>query len=205
MSRGEGYFKSFFAISSNQIRKTVVISPIIYPNQLEKALGQKGKQYKSILGYLIVQFKTFTFIKTPMSQAAVADLMVLLEETQCSNVIFMGAMGALATNFKIGDTFLTADPTDIYSFASIHDETDQKLKALKRAGIVGIDFESAVYFKIAKKLKIKAKASYVVTDLPLVKSFYKLKTKLEKKRIKDSLVSLVSLCLGGDNNLPLRH
>ena len=102
-------------------------------------------------------------------------------------MIFIGAIGALAPNFKIGDTFITDDPADIYSFASIHDETDKKLKELKKNGVVGIDFESEVFFRSAKKLKILAKAFYVVTDLPLVKPFYKIKTKIEIEKIKESL------------------
>jgi len=201
---GEGFFRAFFSIAPKTIRKTVVISPIVYPNLVEKALSQESKQFKSILGYLVAQFKSFTFIKTPMSQAAVADLMLLLGQTKCEQVIFIGAIGALAPNFEIGDTFLTDDQADIYSFASIHDETDMKLRELKKNGVVGIDFESKIFFKQAKKLRLSAKAFYVVTDLPLIKPFYKQKNKIDKERIKKSL-SLGVFEVIRSSEIPLRR
>jgi purine-nucleoside phosphorylase len=182
------YFKAFFAVSSKEIRETVVISPIVYPKQFEKIYGEKGKHYKSILSYLIVNFKDLTFVKTPMTQAAVYDLVVLLKGTPCKKVIFIGAMGGLAKGLKIGDVVETKK---VYSVSSIHEETRKKLLSLKKKGIVGIDFEAQFFFRAAKKSKLTAKAYFVVTDLPLSKPFYIKKSKKEEIRIKEALSRVV--------------
>ncbi|NQT29034.1 MAG: hypothetical protein HQ596_00535 [Candidatus Saganbacteria bacterium] len=62
------YFKAFFGVKPSVIRKTVVISPIIYPKQFEKIYAKSGKHSKTVLGYLVVNFSDTTFIKTPMTQ-----------------------------------------------------------------------------------------------------------------------------------------
>ncbi|MBU1026185.1 MAG: hypothetical protein KKA31_00475, partial [Candidatus Margulisbacteria bacterium] len=87
------FFKAFFAVDLSQIKKKVIISPIVYPNQFERVIGQKGKHYKSTLSYLVADFKDVTFIKTPMTQAAVYDLVVLLSKTRCKEIVFLGAIG----------------------------------------------------------------------------------------------------------------
>jgi uridine phosphorylase len=177
------YFKAFFGIRPSAIRETVIISPIIYPAQFEKVAGKKGKHYKSILGYLVANFKGLTFIKTPMTQGAVSDLVFLLKMTKCSKVIFLGAIGGLEKGLKIGDIFVTKKGTDIYSVKSIHEETKEKLFSLKRRGIFGIDFETRAFFGAAKSKGIPAKGYYIVTDLPLTKPFYLKKTKNDIKKI----------------------
>ena len=100
---GTKYFRAFLAVLSGQIKESVIISPIIYPKRLEKTAGEKVKVHKSILGYLVSNYKDFTFVKTPMAQSAVADLFPLLKQTKCKHVIFIGAMGALPSDLKIGD------------------------------------------------------------------------------------------------------
>ena len=84
----EKYFKAFFGVGPKSIRSKVIISPIIYPQQFEKLIGKKGQHYKSILSYLVVNFNELTFIKTPMTQAAVADLVALSPQTKCREVFF---------------------------------------------------------------------------------------------------------------------
>jgi purine-nucleoside phosphorylase len=168
-------FKAFFAVKPKEIRKTVVISPIIYPKQFEKVYGQKAKHHKSILSYLVASFKDLTFVKTPMTQAAVYDLVVLLKKTACKRVIFIGAIGGVAKGLRIGDVVETKK---VYSVSSIHEETRKKLLSLKKKGIVGIDFEAQSFFKAAKKLKLPAKAYFVVTN--------------EKIRIKEAISRVVA-------------
>jgi purine-nucleoside phosphorylase len=178
------YFKAFFAVSSKEIRETVVISPIVYPKQFEKVYGERGKQYKSVLSYLVANFKDLTFVKTPMTQAAVYDLIVLLKNTPCKRVVFIGAMGGLAKGLGIGDIVETKK---VYSVGSIHEETRKKLLSLKKKGVVGIDFEAQSFFEAAKNQKLQAKAYFVVTDLPLSKPFYLTKNRKEKKRMQGAL------------------
>ncbi len=187
------FFKAFFVLNPSQVKKIVVISPIVHPKQFEKISGLKGKHYRSVLSYSIADFPTFTYIKTPMTQAAVADLMVLLKRTKCREVYFIGAVGGLEQGLKIGDILATEQAKEVYSFSSVHDETPQKLKALRRKGVLGIDFESQAFFQQAKKLKLDPLACYVVTDLPLSKPFYKPKTQKEKNRIQSCLQYIVKL------------
>ncbi|PIS28960.1 hypothetical protein COT42_06575 [Candidatus Saganbacteria bacterium CG08_land_8_20_14_0_20_45_16] len=190
MKKGPEYFQAFFAVKPAAIQRTVLVSPIIYPNQFEKMLGQKGQHSRALLGYLLANFKGLTFIKTAMSQAAVADLVLLLKGTKCRQVIFLGAIGALASGFKIGDTYATDKAQEIYSFASLHDETVVKLKALKKQGVIGIDIESQAFFSAAKKVGLKAQAYYVITDLPLCKPFYKPQTPKERQKIREAVALL---------------
>jgi len=182
------YFKAFFAAGPREIRKTVVISPIIYPKQFEKEWGEKGKHSKSVLSYLIANFKDLTFVKTPMTQSAVYDLVLLLERTRCKNILFIGAIGGLAGGLKIGEAVETQK---VFSISSIHEETRKKLLSLKNKGFVGIDFEARSFFNAAKKVKIPAQAYFVVTDLPLSRPFYLKKTKREQERIKQAVSNIV--------------
>jgi nucleoside phosphorylase len=185
------YFKAFFGVKPSAIRETVIICPIIYPSQFEKICGKKGKHYKSILSYLVANYKNLTFIKTPMTQSAISDIVFLLKETKCRKVIFVGAIGGLKMELKIGDTFVSKKGTDIYSVKSFHEETMEKLLSLKKKGIAGIDFETRAFFRAARKIKLPAIAYYVVTDLPLKKPFY-LKTSVrEKEEIKRAVQRIV--------------
>ena len=128
-----------------------------------------------------------------MTQSAVADLMVLLKKTKCREVYFIGAVGGLEKGLKIGDILATEKSKEVYSFSSIHDETPKKIKALRKQGVLGIDFESQAFFSNAKKLKLDPLACYVVTDLPLSKPFYKAKTQKEQNRIQSCLQYIVKL------------
>lgn len=184
-------FKAFFNLKPNQIKETVVISPIVYPRQFEEIVGEKGKHSKSILSYLIANFKNMTFIKTPMAQAAVSDAVVLLEKTPCKRVVFIGAIGALQKEYKIGDIVVSEKAKDIHSVNSIHEETRKKLLSLRKKSVIGIDFESSAFFRAANKAGLSAAAYYVVSDLPLTKPFYINKTEKEKHKIKDALEDII--------------
>jgi purine-nucleoside phosphorylase len=185
------FFKAFFNLKPNQIKETVIISPIVYPKQFERIIGEKGKHYKSILSYLVANFKHITFIKTPMTQAAVSDAVILLEKTPCKRVVFIGAIGALQKGYKIGDIVVSKKAKDIYSVNSIHEETREKLLSLRKKGVMGIDFESRAFFSSVKKAKLSAFGYYVVTDLPLTKPFYMKKTEKEKNKIKVTLEEII--------------
>lgn len=187
------YFKAFFALKPNAVRETVVLSPVVYPKQFEKISGEKGKHCKSILGYLVANFKNITFVKTPMTQAAVSDAVLLLSRTGCKKTVFIGAIGGLARELKIGDVVATDKAKHVYSVKSIHEETRKKMLSLRKKGVIGIDFESRAFFSAAKKAKLPATAYYVVTDLPLTKPFYIKKTKREKHKIKSALEEIIKV------------
>ncbi|MEE8637777.1 MAG: hypothetical protein V3T21_01900 [Candidatus Margulisiibacteriota bacterium] len=187
------FFKAFFALKPGAIQETVILSPVVYPKQFERVTGEKGKHYKSILGYLVANFKNTTFVKTPMTQAAVSDAVLLLSKTGCKKTVFIGAIGGLARGLKIGDVVATNKPRHVYSVRSIHEETRKKLLYLRKKGIVGIDFESRAFFAAARKAKLAARAFYVVTDLPLTKPFYIKKTKREKHKIKFALEESIKI------------
>lgn len=178
-------------LKPNAIRETVVFSPVVYPKQFEKVIGEKGKHYKSILGYLVANFKNITFVKTPMTQAAVSDVVLLLSRTGCRKVFFIGAIGGLAKELNIGDVVVTDKARHVYSVRSIHEETRKKLLHLQKKGVIGIDFENRAFFSAARKAKLSAIAYYVVTDLPLAKPFYIGTTKREKTKIKDSIIQIL--------------
>ncbi len=181
------FFRAFFGVNPNSIREIVVLSPVIYPGQFEKAIGEKGKRYKSILGYLVSNFKKVTFIKTPMTQSAVSDIVLMLEETRCKSAVFVGAMGGLRKNLRIGDVVVLRKARDVYSVKSIHEEIREKLISLQKKGVQGIDFESRAFFKAAKRLKLSAVAYYVVTDLPLTKPFYERRSRREETRVQKAI------------------
>jgi len=187
------FFKAFFAVNPSQVKKKVVISPIVYPSQFEKIISQKGKHYKSTLSYLVADFKDVTFIKTPMTQSAIYDLVVLLAKTRCKEIVFLGAIGGLQKVLKIGDIVVSKKAGDVYSVKSIHEETKKKLSSLRKKGVIGIDFESQSFFKAAKQAKLSAIAYYVVTDLPLSKPFYLKKTKKQIERVKSSINQIIQM------------
>ncbi|MFH1541738.1 MAG: hypothetical protein ABIE84_01445, partial [bacterium] len=143
-----GMRKAFFGLEPKSIRSLVVISPIIYPTQFEKVYGQAGKHEKSILSYLIANYRDLTFIKTPMTQAAVSDLVVLLKGTKCKRIVFLGAIGGLSEELEIGDVVTVENAGKIKSVSSIHEETTANLKKWKKAGYVGLDFETEAFFSV---------------------------------------------------------
>ncbi|MDD5382214.1 MAG: hypothetical protein PHH60_00970 [Candidatus Margulisbacteria bacterium] len=190
MKAKKAYIKAFFGMAAEKIKQTVVISPIIYPGQFAKGV----KYQKSVLGYLAANVGQVTFIKTPMTEAAVADLITLLPQTKCQQVIFIGAIGGLAEGLRIGDVVLTDQPKHVYSVRSIHEETGQKMRALRKQGIIGVDFEGRGFFAAAKKANLTAKAYFIVTDLPLSKPFYMKITAKDKEKIKDSVGQVIHEC-----------
>lgn len=186
------YFQAFFGMGPKSIRPKVVISPIIYPQQFERLIGKKGKHYKSLLSYLVVNFADMTFIKTPMTQAAVADLVALLPQTKCREIVFVGAVAGLQKGAGIGDVYISSRARDFYSVKSIHEETNKKLKELRKKGLMGLDFESRPFFRAAKKAKLSAAACFVVTDLPFKKPFYLKKTVREKLMIQSAIAYIIN-------------
>ena len=185
--RRDGFFRAFFGMGPASIRRRVVISPVIYPNRLGKV-----RYRRSVLGYLVVYLRHMTFVKAPMTQAAVSDAVLLLKNTPCREVVFIGAMGGLAKGLKIGDIFRTSRAKEVHSVSSLHAEPRRKMFSLRKRGVVGIDFESRAFFSAARKAKLSATAYYVVTDLPLTKPFYLGNTAREKERIALSLRALAA-------------
>lgn len=181
-------FGAFFVLKPKEIKASVVISPILYPKHFGSA-----EIHKSVLSYLVADFPGFTFVKTPMTQSAVFDLVLLLKKTKCREVVFIGALGGLLKGLKIGDVVTTNSAKPIQSVSSIHEETRKNLLAWRRRGVVGIDFETKAFFAAAKKAKLYARARYVVTDLPLNKPFYCEKSPEEKARIQIVLKQLCEL------------
>ena len=186
-------FKAILGLDPKEVRERAVISPVIYP----KEFGKKVKARRSLLGYFVANFKEFTFIKTPMTQGAVYDAVLCLRKTRCREVVFVGAAGGLARGLKIGDQIETGRAKDIYSVNCLHEETRAKLVFLKKKGVLGIDFESRVFFKAAKEAKLKARAYLVVTDLPLSRPFYNELTAEEKGRIRGSIAQISMMLLPG--------
>jgi purine-nucleoside phosphorylase len=180
-------FKAFWGVNPPEVRKTVIISPVIYPKQFEKMFGEGGTHFKTILSYLVANYQHITYIKTPMTQSAVYDAMALLSKTSCERVVFIGAIGGLQKNMRIGDVVASRKSRDIYSVNSIHEETRDKLEKLRKTGVLGVDFESRSFFKAARKNKLSAQAYYVVTDLPLTKPFYIERTQKEAEMIQKAI------------------
>jgi len=188
----DGFFKAFFALRPREVRETVILSPIVYPSRLGKV-----KYIRTVLGYLVANLKELTFIKTPMTQAAVSDAVLLLSRTKCKQVVFVGAIGGLAKGLKIGDLFRTNKAKDIHSVNSIHEETRKKMLPLRKKGVVGIDLESRAFFSSARKAGLSARAVYVVTDLPLSAPFYVKRTKRQEQRIRSALDEIIRTCSKG--------
>lgn len=172
--------KAFIGVKPGRVKRLVIISPILYPNQLKT----KEKPIKSILGYLVVNSDNFTFIKAPMLQSAVKDLVIILKRTKCREVLFIGAAGGLDENFAIGDVIEIKNGRKIYSFDSILEESPIKLRSLKKKGILAIDLEVKAFFLAAKKAGLKAMARLIITDLPLTKPYYLEKSQEEREAIK---------------------
>lgn len=184
-------FKAFWGIGAGEIRRTVIISPVVYPKRFEKISGERGRHYRTVLSYSVANFKRFTFLKTPMTQAAVHDAVVLLSKTGCQKVVFIGAIGGLRKGLKIGDVVVSKKASEIYSVKSLHDETPAKLKKLREQGVLGADFESRLFFKAAREIGVAATAYYVVTDLPLTKPFYIERTQKEADMIPKAIDKII--------------
>jgi len=187
------YFFAFWGLKPEKIKATVIVSPNIYPQRFAKIVDEKVPIKKSIWGNLAGNFKKCTFIKTPMMQSAVSDAILLLAKTKCKRIILVGAIGALPEGIKIGDVIMTNKARQIFSVKSVHEETKEKMLALRKKGVLGVDFESRAFFAAVKKIKLPALAYYIITDLPLTKPFYRKRTKIENNRIQDSLGTVVQL------------
>jgi uridine phosphorylase len=180
-------FKAFLAVGPKKIRSRVVISPILYP----KHFSQKAAVKKSRLGYLVADYRKFILIKTPLTQQAVGDVVILLKETKCREIIFVGAAGGLEKRLRIGEIIYTKNPKLIHSVSSLHEETRRNLLAWRKKGLLAIDFEAGTFFKAAKKAGLAASAYFIITDRPLTKPFYLAKSQGERAAIQQALATIV--------------
>ena len=185
------YFFAFWGLKPEKIKATVIVSPNIYPQRFAKIVDEKVPIKKSIWGNLAGNFKKCTFIKTPMMQSAVSDAILLLAKTKCKRIILVGAIGALPEGIKIGDVIMTNKARQIFSVKSAHEETKEKMLALRKKGVLGVDFESRAFFAAANKIKLPALAYYIITDLPLTKPFYRKRTKAENDRIQAAVARVI--------------
>jgi purine-nucleoside phosphorylase len=78
------------------IKKTVVVSPVFYPNKF----GLKGE--RTPVGNIIVH-SSFSYIKTYPSSCWIYDTVLCLKKTKAEKIIFIGTAGALSNKLKIGD------------------------------------------------------------------------------------------------------
>lgn len=188
------FFKAFLALEPKAIQFKVVISPILYPKHFSLKVAVK----KSLLGYLVANYPGFTFIKTPLTQQAVGDVVASLGGTKCREIIFVGAAGGLEPSLRIGDIIFTNKPKLIHSVNSLHEETRRNLLAWRKKGLLAIDFEAGTFFEAAKKAGLAAAAYLVITDLPLKKPFYLEKTEKEKQLIYEALGQIIKLITCND-------
>ncbi|MDU1411919.1 MAG: hypothetical protein E6929_03810 [Clostridium sp.] len=94
-----------FGCSYNDINEIVVVAPnwiTIFDDYVDEIIEvSKGTvfnvKYNSI---------KFTLIRTPMSAAFVGDTILGLSVTNCKKVIFVGSVGGLDINMKIGDVII---------------------------------------------------------------------------------------------------
>lgn len=174
---------AFTSLKKDSIGKKVIVSPIIYPSVFKKYLKTKETVKRSKLGLVILNIKEqqLTIVKTPPGVPYSSDLIKILSLTTCQKVLFIGAIGGLDKNIKIGD-IVSPSIGNIYSVKSFL-ENEGLFKKLKKRGILGIDLETQGIAKIAKKSKLKIKGLYIVTDLPLEYPFHKNLTDRQKNKL----------------------
>lgn len=92
-----------------QIRNTVVIAPFWNPSSLfkkEQIKLLKSENPSTIIWDIDSERGVFTFIHTGMGASFVMDTILGLGVTQCQQILFIGSVGALQAELKIGDLVL---------------------------------------------------------------------------------------------------
>ncbi|MCX5750955.1 MAG: hypothetical protein NT099_04735 [Candidatus Saganbacteria bacterium] len=161
-------FQSFLNTEPNEIKEWVILSPIISPSDIKSSLVTDETASKSSLGYLVLNGKGATFIKCPRGSNWAAEIVPLLKETACKKVLFLGAIGGLADNVKIGDLIAGASAQNVCSISewlmcsikSENKEVPASLSLLKKTSLTKGKVASVpLLFSETKSLVEKLKES----------------------------------------------
>ncbi|MGQ3683912.1 MAG: phosphorylase family protein [Candidatus Loosdrechtia sp.] len=110
-------FKSLFGVEPSEIQKTCVIVPFLSQgllNQLGIESLKKGKLYST------ANTDTFTFIKAGIGTLLAGDATLYLEQTNCQEIIFLGACGLVQETDALTTGSLVC-PEECLSFESFTD------------------------------------------------------------------------------------
>ncbi len=209
-----------FVGNLRKIKKTVIISPVFYPNKF----GLSGE--KTHVGNIVAHDKLFSYIKTYPGSQWVFDTVLCLKKTKAKDIIFIGTAGSINSKYKIGDIVLAknrmiqramkallrgseaAETIPIVSLMSLNSllhETKDNLKKLtppapplKKGGIMGgydaVDLETLSFYTACRKVGKRGLAFLVIQDEPLSKPFYKSLSLKDADRLQDGIAKLIEVC-----------
>jgi hypothetical protein len=201
-----------FVGNLKDIKKTVVISPVFYPNKF----GLKGE--KTPVGNIVAHDKLFSYIKTYPGSQWVFDTILCLKKTKAKDIIFIGTAGSISSKYKIGDiVFAPAYPdpsykeddewgvVSVFSFNSLLHETKEKLKKITppalplcKGGMKGrydvVDLETSSFHEACKNIARTGFVFLLIQDEPLSKPFYKPLSPKDADRLQDGIEKLIRAC-----------
>ncbi len=99
--------KASLKCEPEQIQENVIIAPTweadVFSSHVDSISNVAPKTCRGTINELCLNDKKVTFITTGIGACNVLDATLTLGCTPCKNVIFMGSVGALDKNMKIGD------------------------------------------------------------------------------------------------------
>jgi purine-nucleoside phosphorylase len=158
-------FRKLFAVSPQEIKEDVIITPFLSPEYFNKDAKNKIKK-----GFLFETLNGdgFSVVKTGVGASFVGDALIYLKQTKAKRVYFIGSCGAVS-GLNIGDLVLVRQALNLESFSGV----------LKRSvGSVFLNAENALYKKFLKldrgirevKLATVGSLSLQKSILPLLKN-----------------------------------
>lgn len=198
-----------FVGSFRDIKKTVVISPVFYPNKF----GLKGE--KTPVGNIVAHDKLFSYIKTYPGSQWVFDTVLCLKKTKAADIIFIGTAGSINGRYKIGDVVSaknrmtqramkvslrrseTAEAIPMVSLMSLNSllqETEDNLKKLKMKNYAAVDLETLSFYKACRNIGKRGLAFLVIQDEPISKPFYKPLSSKDADRLQYGMDKLIEAC-----------
>lgn len=118
------HFKKLFSVSSDAIRRDVIITPFL---GLEYFRQHKGTQRSKGFLFEVLAEQDFTAIKTGVGASFVGDVVLYLRDTPCRRLYFIGSCAAVR-NFDVGDILIANRALAAESFSEL-------LKGKFRTGI----------------------------------------------------------------------
>lgn len=127
--------KVVYGLDSNENYDAIIVAPSWTPNKLLKHFNpiiKTMKQGPYFCGYEVeVQNKKFGFIQTASCSGNMIDCCMMLGNSICNKIIFIGAVGALSKELRLGDIVtptysIAGDGGSLYLYDNLSEKNYRK-------------------------------------------------------------------------------
>lgn len=158
------FLYNIYGLDSNEEYESIILAPSWKPERIFKNFNAKIELNKTgpyFNGYTMhIGNKKYGYIQTGAGASNIVDCCLTLGNTKCNKIIFLGAVGALKEDIKLGDIItpsrsIAGDGASLYLHesisaerfqASVYPREDIKEKAMSVAKKIGIELKEKVVY-----------------------------------------------------------